>query len=613
MRQFTHDELSVFRIDKVFRDVDEEDNLHYYMYLHDFPITALKINTKENITEIIQIVKKKDEFGNITYHEVTKKILGYFIISKVRGYKEIFQGVEKRYDIQIKLPYGRKVELKRITLPELKDYLESTGIMFLKYGGLDPIHASITMYGLLGEVEVKDVPQYPGFFIIGDKLVYSDEGRLPPVDKDKLRDALILLDELIRDYKELSVEAGYVIKWFISAPTSFARKQLGRSPMPWMYVFGRSRAGKTILGHIGTMIWGLNIFEVEKGPTAFLSEAKFGANISQSTYPLIVNEGERLIQTRSRDNVSDMIKDAVYTLVARERGTITGGSMKIPALNPLYITSNVSGINSGELGARFEGVEFHLSKPRTKEEMMEFDEKYRPLGDDSPLRLLVYLGSYIKDYFILNPSLLELNWRDVSEGILVDAYEECGLPVPEWIYGSVDMIDYSKASMEEEELIFDTFTSIVLEGVDSPEIWDPSINEYKTNGLYGKVASVLTKQPHSWLEYRNIERGSSAGEWIYIRNGISLVFEKKLGRRVSLKGLQAVIGGELKRVRWSLGDGKSSRVQVLCFSVDEFYALFGLSPTGDYIDSDIDEDTPVDGDDSVGEDVSLYDYDKGGD
>lgn len=571
--------------------IDTPQGPIYYTYLHTKPTTAAKLDPQKGtiqITKFTQHQLKTSSNKKITYtQEETKQPLSSFAITNITQYKTPIPGTEVIYDITIKHINGETYQFTKEPLSTIYDTLTQYGIATPRYHGLDPIEISLKIYRDLNLIKYKEEPAQPGFFYINNKLIHTTPDHLPQPDTTKLKESLTILNQLITSYDTLQYEAGYIIKWFLTAPTSFARKQHGQSIMPWMYVYGKSRAGKTVLGRAGTLIWGQNPLISEKGASSFTTEAKFGVSLSHSTYPVIVNEGERLIQNRTQNNISDLIKEAVYSLTARERGTIRGGAIKIPALAPLYITSNVASINAAELGARFEGVEFHLPKPRTPEEMKEFDRTFKPTGEDTPLKKLIHIGAWMKQYLLNNPETITQPWEQVSTQALTQMYNQVGLPIPEWITGEVQKIDYHTAAIEEEEDILAIFKTITLEGIESPGTWDPDTKTYQATGLHGKLQEILTKQPHPWLEYRQNQKGPMTGEWIYLNRGISIKMQQYTGRYISLQTLADIIGGKLIKASTTKPNGKTTRVTVIALTPQEFYAIFDLTPTGEYIEQEI--------------------------
>jgi hypothetical protein len=132
-----------------------------------------------------------------------------------------------------------------------------------------------------------------------------------------------------------------VLKWTVIAPFNFVMKQKNKTWIPWLFLYGWSNTGKTTFGNISNCVW--NNFNDPKHDaipfTAVDTKAKLGEAISQSTFPLVINEVAPLSDDRYRDLV-EMMKTAIEDMISRKKFVNRTTYTDILSLCPAILTGN---------------------------------------------------------------------------------------------------------------------------------------------------------------------------------------------------------------------------------------------------------------------------------
>jgi hypothetical protein len=295
---------------------------------------------------------------------------------------------------------------------------------------------------------VKEEMKIEGLYILNDELRWSREDFYQP-DRDKLREALEVLNDLSR-YYDFAIEIfSDSVKYAILSPISFALKQSGRNPLPYAIYQGPPDTGKSTLAMLSLYIWGAS--SENASISRNVTPARLGRKIGQWTYPIIMNEAEGIKFVNPE--VWAMIRDAWDTLKFREKYT-SGGTIFIAeySMAPLILTSRRGLYETLDDDEKKRFHFFNLTgKARIpREKIEEFDKKYGKWG--SKLRMkLVYMAPFIYQWLKINwgkilSKDMRFEWKEIGEEILRYLYKEAGLETPEWIEKR-----YEPQSLEESE------------------------------------------------------------------------------------------------------------------------------------------------------------------
>jgi hypothetical protein len=415
-------------------------------------------------------------------------------------------------------------------IEEIVDRLRAEGLVVASRLAYDVLPAVIEGFIRRGRAVVKEHIEGPGFYII--------DGRLVPVKVDvrepsaeELREALELLNELAEWYKHALDKFATAIKWGVIAPFIYAFKQMGKW-VKWLYIYGASRTGKTTLGRIILAIWGLDLKHHETSGGNIDSPAKIGRILSQSTFPVLVNEPGNAF---NKEDVVEIIKAAVEGRVARGRHVMGRYYEEALALAPLVFTSNRYLPRDDALLRRLIVLRFTFGEVIPVERAREFEEKVKPR-----IVKLKALGDFVAKRMVERPEL-DCTWEELAVKLLSEAYESVGLNPPEWLK--------LNAGVEEREFyeeLVESIRTFLLERINS---------EY--NRFVGRVVvdrgyttDVVSRSDVDVAERVNIVLEKRLIPWLILRNDDTVLITTSI-----INELQQVIGdvGGLKSIAELLG------------------------------------------------------------
>jgi len=301
---------------------------------------------------------------------------------------------------------------------------------------------------------VKEEMKIEGLYILNGELRWSREDLYQP-DRDKLKEALEVLNDLSR-YYDFAIEIfSDSVKYAILSPISFALKHSGRNPLPYAIYQGPPDTGKSTLAMLSLYIWGAPSENATISRN--VTPARLGRKIGQWTYPIIMNEAEGIKFVNPE--VWAMIRDAWDTLKFREKYT-SGGTIFTAeySMAPLILTSRRGLYETLDDDEKKRFYFFNLTgKPRIpREKIEEFDKKYGKWG--SKLRMkLVHMAPFIYQWLKINwdkilSKDMRFEWKEIGEEILRYLYKEAGLETPEWIekrYDPQSLEEYEDELVEE--------------------------------------------------------------------------------------------------------------------------------------------------------------------
>ena len=290
----------------------------------------------------------------------------------------------------------------------------------------------------MGNITVSKNIQKKGFWLIDDKLESYDVNIRKPTDGE-VRECITLLEELYGKFKVKKMFPT-VIKWGIVSPFSFVMKSYSNW-LPWMHFYGFTNCGKTFGGILVLSIWRLGE-EHNISFESISSVARFGERLSQTTFPVIINEAAALSDDKHKEIV-DMIKNAVELRIARSKFTGKNRYDNIDALRPCMITSNPAPPNDSAYKWKLMVSAFGVKDQYEKKEIEEFNAWFR-----QKKYLLGTLGDFTADYIMNKPELLRRPWDEIGVEVLTEFYTSIGIQPPEWIK---EQIDHSEISDSVED------------------------------------------------------------------------------------------------------------------------------------------------------------------
>ena len=173
---------------------------------------------------------------------------------------------------------------------------------------------------------------------------------------------------------------------------------------------------------------------------------RIGAQISKSTFGLIVNEPDNVFNDKG---CVETLKTCVERTNARRR--YEGRSLAtILALSTVSFTSNSALPNVEGLTRRFVQLLYSHSEKKSDSEKKAFMEHYRM---DTPELCLFHRLKYLADFAVNeikeDVELLRLPWQELSNTLILRAYADCERECPEWLLSFAEAITLEELDDEE--------------------------------------------------------------------------------------------------------------------------------------------------------------------
>ena len=421
---------------------------------------------------------------------------------------------------------SKPISIGPATAEEIVDRLRAEGLVRYRNLAYDVLSTVLDGYIRKNKVIRKAEIEAPGFYLVDSKIVPNRIEVRKPSEKE-LKEALELLNELAELwFSHIKDKFAVIIKWGIISPFSFIYKVKG-TWMKWLYLYGASATGKTTLAEIVLSIWGLKS-ENMKGGANIDSVPRLGYVLSQSTFPIVINEPGSAIY---RDDVVEVMKSAIESTVVRGK-YIHGSYTEIPSLAPLLFTSNKTLPKDDALLRRLLVLHFSYGERIEQEKAKEFENKVKPR-----LTKLKAIGNYIS--FIILNELQPADWEDTATSLLELAYKEAKLEVPQWIYGKY----------QTEDDVYDDMKERIREF-----LYRKLIDMYTT-----KIGKITNEDSIDTIARQVLSKGLLEWASFVVRDGYNEVrFKqgfvdelKNVVGDITLKSLAELLGWEYKNVKES--------------------------------------------------------------
>ncbi len=482
---------------------------------------------------------------------------------------EIVENVEsKKSYIRLKIKYlgadGKQTQWISSELNKLFSVLKSRGFIIKKSQlGEEAILSLIDELNNCGMIESKKGHQYIGIYVDNptkNPKIISEYLKTDPINNNKLKEALITLDEFIRDLTpEQQKIAVYMFLHQLTAPFNYVRKQLSYSGVTALVIYGESSTGKTTIANATTYMYQPNkkFIEIEnqtheelrfKNGHEASTPAQFEDVVKATTLPIIIDEAETIIKN---SELSEMMKRNINSTIIRKiikkdrSGRETPKGRNIPILitneEPTEIRSH-----KGET-RRFRFIEFKDTMRITdKNKIRAFNKKWKisdtgRFANNTPLKRLWIIGAVVYAIIESQPAILQQPTIQTSKDLFQKLYQIAGLNFEESIFSKVEPYKpptLDKIKKEEDELIIDKLKDIIARSwqdtqteIDYDEKTSTDVTIQKPLDLVNKLGKIAKTGKISWLSCNENKK------FYYITAGFLDVIKKELDIVRSLEGL----------------------------------------------------------------------------
>jgi hypothetical protein len=340
----------------------------------------------------------------------------------------------EKYSIVFADAIGEKHSWTHKTLAEISQLLKDSG--YALSDGIDQaLSAMILAFKENKLIEDNEEIEYTGFFLDKENKLIANNITIVEPDKEKLTDAIMLLNELKQRYEGRWDLLATSIVWGIIAPVIFMLKT-NNYFLKALHLYGfanatKSNTGKVILAVDGHHEDPRYLLHFSRFDTA----ARIGEAVSRSTYPILVDEVN--LSDERNAHLVNLLKSIIESIVARTKFASSKASsvIDIPSLSSLILTSNTpppfqdSAYMRRVIARNFPKSE---SKQENSPEALEFREFLRV-----NLPRLKALGDF-RNWYVMNNQQEIIDEKrppplDLGLKILKAAFDYAGKDLPTWL------------------------------------------------------------------------------------------------------------------------------------------------------------------------------------
>jgi hypothetical protein len=302
----------------------------------------------------------------------------------------------------------------------------------------------------------------PGYYLVDNKITVgcNNNNQSNNLSKEQIANCLELLEIIQQKCKNDKVFPT-IVKWSCIAPFIYVMKQKNSNKIwiPWLYLYGSSRTGKTTYGDLACAMWGDYQDEKYKIPfTNVDTVAKLGEALSKSTFPLAINESGAISDdSKYNKNLIEMIKTAIEGPIARSKFVHKTIYTEIPSFCACVFTSNSAPPSDIGFRRRIILIAFTKNDEYKVDEITEFEKLLNPRISE-----LKAVGDFAASYILEHQDLLldsnnKKDWDEIAKLVLYEMYKIIERKPPEWIEYKIDNEIQFQENKEELDLILRSF------------------------------------------------------------------------------------------------------------------------------------------------------------
>ena len=477
----------------------------------------------------------------------------------------------RTFSIEWRTIEGGHFHTKDMNIVEMEQYLVEHGYVLSRYQ-FKEVLPGIIQIAIENDLAImKNDIETPGFYYNDEtKSLTIVEFELKEADINKMNMALDLIEDLRNYFQGQEGKLATTLKHAMIVPLSIDKKQMGlplENLIPYIFHFGKGGSGKTTLARIGAYFYGEPDSETDIGGSEFDTVPRISAQISKSTFGLIINEPVGVFNCKS---CAETLKTCVERTNARRR--YEGRNLAIIlALSTLSFTSNSPLPNVEGLTRRFVQLMYTHSEKKTDDEKREFMEHFQM---DSPKDCLFHHLKYLAD-FVVNEinediELLRLPWQELSNELIKRAYAKCERECPDWLLTFAESVTPEDLDDEEIEYLRMFFIDEINKHNKSIKVYSAEdgypikYHDYFTdsvkdsNDFYERVFNIINER---LIPYMVLHHGRDGLDYVCFTSGLKKALKNANEVCYDVKGIAELLGWEYKSVKIP----KSTKVMIVRF------------------------------------------------
>jgi hypothetical protein len=472
------------------------------VYSYDGPVLAVaNLERKEIVRAYVKKYDTKDEHPapllkteTIQFKEI---VFGCCPVNVVINYDEITNSTKYKVTF-ISSTKTDEITIGPCLLEEIIAELKRSGYVFHGRLAEDTMNIIISALKTAGKVRYTNEIEKTGFYLSDDDRITCNKRSFVKPTVEEAKTTCLFLESLYKQWRPGIVPT--VLKFYILSPFGYVLKQyyekkITNKWLPILYLFGERDSGKNVLAYMGEYMWNLSHEEYEVPASGANTETRFGEAVSRGTFPIFVDEIEKLLETHSQ--LLSIIKTSVQNKTARIVYTRSREKIEVPALATIIFASNPEPPLDDAANKRFICLRFTKKDTKSKDEQHRFEKEIFCRYSQ-----LAVLANFVAEYIMNNPQRLFANedWHITGTNMLKEFYNYAGVQEPGWI----DEFAAEDRYLENTEEKIANIKSYILNSINNT-IAKMSRN-CLTSPIGDKIINCYTNNLIPWLDYNPVTK-----------------------------------------------------------------------------------------------------------
>lgn len=435
------------------------------------------------------------------------------------------------------------------TIKNIIHELEVNGLIFNSYNIVDKMAFVLSEMRKKGYLIKEYGIQEPGFFWFDNKIISVGYNCKELPELEDLKKSLNILEDFGSHFKtekgDIRDKLATIFKLTLISPFDYVKKELGYDRgVPFLY--GAPGTAKTSLMQLPRFVYDIpKDYYIQSGGSAS-TEARLSGLMLESTFPRLVDEAETIFR---KPELISLNKQAMNEKFSRKIRDKHQNEILQPAYCTLLYTSNESPFKHSKDGSvrRYNIIGFDETHKPTEDEKEDFKDKWKASDkgqyqDNTPLNYLKYIGQFVANTLINNPTLLKQNTRSLTDNLIKDMYSHAGMEAPLWLLGWTQVenetiyreLENSQILNLMKQRINDAYSTRII--VSDPETGfndNQAKIETEIEHKNEKLQKVAESDHIPWLTFSMLKK---ADHYI-IDNGVLNEITQKTGLNLSLTEL----------------------------------------------------------------------------
>lgn len=373
-----------------------------------------------------------------------------------------------------------------------------------------------------------------GFFLKDGKVIENTLITGIEATKERTRESIQLINELLATRGSAIANDCTLLRFMLWSTFAWCLKEIGKTKgLYGLILTGAPKTSKT--GSCLNFSW---IYSTPQDREKAVSTTSvFGSRLEESTHPAIIDEAYTLI---SRDDMQDPMKRCIYNKDTRSTKDKSNTQLTIDylALGLPIFTMNEYEEFKNYMTRRYHISYYPSSMVVDDKDAEEFEDKYSPEYEDSPLKALRYLGRAFADKMIPYIESQSEELFDL-EKLTIKILKEIAEEVEEEFNPSVYEIQKSADNFDQDRC--STIRSGLNKLFSSHHYKNPNLNYSTTDFI-----NCANNGEINWLYYRNKQQ-----TFVINKKGFEKEVSQIVGENMDYKSILTELNIDMANITYS--------------------------------------------------------------